>query len=133
MGSQNQPKITKNLSCQKTESTIVLAMLPSTGKSQVVFSHKRETDNASEVVFGPRLRRRLDHATASLRSAALTRSNGENGKEKGCPEGGKRPPIIMSVFSKRDLGNAQKWYQKQHQIIEMMLERSPWRLEACKA
>ena len=49
-GSQNQPKsakITKNLSCQKTESTIVLAMLQSTGKSQVVFSRKRGTENAS--------------------------------------------------------------------------------------
>ena len=40
-------KITKNLSCQKTESTIVLAMLQSTGKSKVVFSHKRGTENAS--------------------------------------------------------------------------------------
>ena len=49
-GSQNQPKsvqITKNLSGQKTESTIVLAMLQSTGKSQVVFSRKRGTENAS--------------------------------------------------------------------------------------
>ena len=40
-------KIDENLSCQKTESTIVLAMLQSTGKSQVVFSHKRGTGNAS--------------------------------------------------------------------------------------
>ena len=49
-GSQNQSKsakITKNLSFQKTESTIELAMLQSTGKSQVVFSHKRGTENAS--------------------------------------------------------------------------------------
>ena len=34
--------MSKNLSCQKTESTIVLAMLQSAGESQVVFSHKRE-------------------------------------------------------------------------------------------
>ena len=49
-GSQNQPKstkITENLSWQKTESTIVLAMLQSTGKSQVVVSHKRGMENAS--------------------------------------------------------------------------------------
>ena len=46
-GVPKSAKITKNLSCQKTESTIVLAMLQSTGKSQVVFSHKRGTENAS--------------------------------------------------------------------------------------
>ena len=49
----------------------MLAMLQSTGKSQVVSSHRRRTDNASEVVFRPRLRRGLDHVTASLRFAAL--------------------------------------------------------------
>ena len=130
MRSQNHPKITKNLSCQKTESTIVLAMLQSTGKSQVVFNHKRGTDNASEVVFGPRLRRGLDHATASLRFAALARSNGEDWKEKKIT-GTKRPPRIICVFSKRDFKNVQKWY-KRHQIIEMMLGWLPWRLEACK-
>ena len=82
MGSQNHPEITKNLNCQKTESTIVLAMLQSTGKSQVVSSHRRRTDNASEEVFGPRLRRGLDHAPASFRFAALARSSGEDGKKK---------------------------------------------------
>ena len=45
--SRNPSKIKRNLSCQKTESTIVLAMLQSTGKSQVVFSRKRGTENAS--------------------------------------------------------------------------------------
>ena len=60
---RNPSKIDRNLSCQKTESTIVLAMLQSTGKFQMVFSHKRGTENASKVVFGPRLRRGLDHAT----------------------------------------------------------------------
>ena len=44
---RNPSKIDRNLSCQKTESTIVLAMLQSTGKSQMVFSHKRGTENAS--------------------------------------------------------------------------------------
>ena len=107
-------------------------MLQSTGKSQVVFSHKRGTANASGVVFGPRLRRGLDHATASLRFAAFARSNEEDGKGKGCTEGAKRPPNIMCVFSKRDFENARKLYQKRHQIIEMMLEQLPWRLEACK-
>ena len=43
---RNPSKIDRNLSCQKTESTIVLAMLQSTGKSQVVFSHKRGTESA---------------------------------------------------------------------------------------
>ena len=106
-------------------------MLQSTGKSQVVCSHKRGTDYASEVVFGPRLRRGLDHATASLRFAALARSNGEDGKEKRCTEGAKRPPRIMCSFSKRDFKNAQERYQKRDQIIEMMLERFPLELEAC--
>ena len=82
MGTQNHAKIDKNLSCQKTGSTIVLAMLQSAGKSHVVFSHKTVTDNASEVVFGPRLRRGLDHATASLRFAALARSNRRRWKRK---------------------------------------------------
>ena len=59
----------------------MLAMLPST---PVVFSHKKGTDNASEVDFGPHLRRGLDHATDSLRFAALARSNGHDGNEKGC-------------------------------------------------
>ena len=131
IGFRNHSKINENLSCQKTESTIVLAMLQSTGKAQVVFSHKRGTDNASEVVFGTGLRRSLDHATESLRFAALARSNGEDGKEKGCTEGAKRPPRIMCVFRKRDFKNAQKWYRKQNQIIEMMLERFPLKLEAC--
>ena len=102
-------------------------------KAQEVSSNRGRTDLAFEVVFGPRLRRGIDHATASLRFAALTRSNGEDGKEKGCTEGAKRPPIIMCGFSKRDFKDAQKWYQKRHQIIEMMLERFPWRLEACEA
>ena len=84
----------------------MLAMLQNTGKSQMVFSHKKETENASLVVFGPRLRRGLDHATDSLRLAALARSNGEDGKEKGCTEGAKRPPRIMCVFRKRDLKSA---------------------------
>ena len=48
----------------------------------VVLSNKRGTGYASEVVFGPRLRRGLDHATASLRFAALARSNGQDRKEK---------------------------------------------------
>ena len=69
------------MSCQETESTIVLAMSQSTDKAQVVSSHRR-TDNASEVVFGGRLRRGLDHATASLRFAALARSIGQNGTKK---------------------------------------------------
>ena len=43
--SQNQPEIVENLSCQKTESTIVLAMLQSAGESQVVFSHEKEEQN----------------------------------------------------------------------------------------
>jgi len=60
-----------------------------------------------------------------------TRSNGEDGKEKRCMEGAKRLAIIMCVFSKRDFKNAQKWDQKRHQIIEMMLERFPLKLEAC--
>ena len=34
-----------NLSCQKTESTIVLAMFPSTGKSQLASSHKTGTED----------------------------------------------------------------------------------------
>ena len=44
------PKITPELlkhELPQTESTIVLAMLQSTGKFQVVFSHKRGTENAS--------------------------------------------------------------------------------------
>ena len=77
---KKQPQTTQNLSCQK--SAIVMAMLQSRGKSQVVFSHKRGTDNASEVVIAPRLQHGLDHATASLRFAAHARSNGEDWKEK---------------------------------------------------
>ena len=57
------------------------------------------------MVFGPHLWRGLDHATDSLRFAALARSNGQDGKEKGCTEGAKRPPRSMSVFSKRDFEN----------------------------
>ena len=75
------------LSCQKAQRTIVLAMLQSTGNSQVVLSHKRRTDNVSDVVFGPRLLRGHGHATDSLRSAALACSNEERWKRKGCIEG----------------------------------------------
>ena len=56
-------------------------MLHSTSKSQGVSSHKRRTDDASEVVFGPRLRRALAHATASLRFASLARSNKQARKQ----------------------------------------------------
>ena len=38
-------QINENLSCQKTESTVLLEVLQSTGKSQVVFSHNRGTKN----------------------------------------------------------------------------------------
>ena len=85
-------------------------------KFQVVSRHKRRTDIAFEVVFGPRPRRGLDHAAGSLRFAALARSNKQASKKKerneemdkrektekqeGCTEGGKRPPIILYVFIK---------------------------------
>ena len=66
------------------------------------------------MIFGPRLRRGLDQATASLRFAALKRSNKqeeaeeeeeeewkrEDWEEKGCTEGAKRPPIIVCIFTK---------------------------------
>ena len=58
-------------------------MLQSTSKSQVVlYSHKTRTGNVSEVVFGPRLWRGLDHATAWIRFAALARSNNQASKEQ---------------------------------------------------
>ena len=55
------------------------------------------------MVFGPRLRCGLDHATEP-----------NDLREQKC------------------IKNAQKWYQKQNEIDEMMLERFPLRLEACK-
>ena len=69
------------------ESTIVQAIRQS--KSQVVVSHRRRRDVAFEVVFGPRLRRGLDHAAASLRSAALARSSKQASKQKEEKEGKK--------------------------------------------
>ena len=38
------------------------------------------------MIFGPRLRRGIDHATDSLRFAALARPSGEDGHEIGCTE-----------------------------------------------
>ena len=70
-------------------------------------------------------------AASTTQRTCFARSNGEDGKEKGCTEGTKRPPRIMCVFSKHDFKNSQKWYTNRHQIIEMMLERFPLKLEAC--
>ena len=59
------------------------------------------------MVFGPRLRRGLDHATEP------------NDLQEFC------------TFSAK-VHKKYVWYQKQDQINEMMLERFPLRLEACK-
>ena len=66
--------------------------------------------------------------SALLRSHALME---KMEKKKGAQKEPKRAPRIMCVFSKRDFENAQKWYRKRYQIIELMLERFPLKLEAC--
>ena len=75
--SKETPQTDENLSWQKTESTIVLAMLHSTGKSQVVFSHKKR--NGKCLLSG-------------LRAAPAARPRPRNGA--------KRPPRILYVFNK---------------------------------
>ena len=114
--SSNHPRINENLSCQNTESTIVLAMLRSTGKSQRPCLTRRQPNGLAgasrsvwysttkeEQILPPKWS--SGHATASLRFAALASSNGVDGKEKGCTEGAKQPPRIICVFSKRDFPN----------------------------
>ena len=66
--------------------------------------------------------------SASLRSHALMDTMA---KKK---DAQKEPTTSKNYvrFQFNCIKNVQKWYQKRHQIIEMMLERFPLRLEACK-
>ena len=94
MGSPNQAKITKNLSCQKTESTIVLAILQSTGTAT-----KEERKMPPKWSSG-RACGAASTTQGSLRFAALAHYDGQDGKDKRCTEGAKRPQQIMYVFNK---------------------------------
>ena len=48
----------------------------------MVSNRRRRTDLAFEVVFGPRLRRGLDHGTALLRVAALIKRASKTNRRK---------------------------------------------------
>ena len=103
---QNHPKINGNLSCLKTESTIVLAMLQSTGRPKLYSATKEEQKMSPKWSSG-----------RACGAASTTQRNQTTSKN-------------FVRFQQKCIKNAQKWYQKQIQINEMMLERFPLRLEA---
>ena len=113
MFAQHHLEIVENLSCQKTESTIVLAILQSSGKSQVDPATKEEQKTPPKWSSGRACG--AASTTQRTRSASL-RSHALMDKMEKKKDAQKEPndlrPKNYLHFQQRCIKNAQKWDRK---------------------